>query len=117
MKKRLALKQVGSNRIVEAVPIDQLQESKSPLVRFLNYRQLPYGQDEYYVLSFRPRITKAGKRMASLVVADSGRELMSMIVFPSAFAMAFTRIDEGNAYKINYSISKDEDLVFQEVVA
>ena len=108
---------VGSNRIVEAVPIDQLQESKSPLVRFLNYRQLPYGQDEYYVLSFRPRITKAGKRMASLVVADSGRELMSMIVFPSAFAMAFTRIDEGNAYKINYSISKDEDLVFQEVVA
>jgi len=108
---------VGSNRIVEAVPIDQLQESKSPLVRFLNYKQLPYSQDEHYVLSFRPRITKAGKRMASLVVADSGRELMSMIVFPSTFAMAYTRIEEGNAYKINYSISKDEDLVFQEVVA
>jgi DNA polymerase-3 subunit alpha len=108
---------VGSNRIVEAVPIDQLQESKSPLVRFLNYKQLPYSQDEHYVISFRPRITKAGKRMASLVVADSGRELMSMIVFPSTFAMAYTRIEEGNAYKINYSISKDEDLVFQEVVA
>jgi DNA polymerase III subunit alpha len=108
---------VGSNRIVEAVPVDQIRESDSPLVRFLNYKQLPYGQDEYFVLSFKPRITKAGKRMASLVVADSGRELMSMIVFPSTFAMAYTRLEEGKAYKINYSLSKDEDLVFQEVVS
>jgi DNA polymerase-3 subunit alpha len=107
---------VGSNRIVEAVPVDQIQETASPLIRFLNYKQLPYGQDEYFVLSFKPRITKAGKRMASLVVADSGRELLSMIVFPSTFAMAYTRLEEGNAYKINYSLSKDEDLVFQEVV-
>jgi DNA polymerase-3 subunit alpha len=107
---------VGSNRIVEAVPVDEIRESKSPLIRFLNYKQLPYGNDEYFVLSFKPRITKAGKRMASLVVADSGRELLSMIVFPTAFAMAYTRIEEGNAYKINYNLSKDEDIVFKEVV-
>lgn len=108
---------VGSNRIVEAVPVDEIRESDSPLVRFLNYKQLPYGQDEYFVLSFKPRTTKAGKRMASLVVANSGRDLMSMVVFPSTFAMAYTRIEPGNAYKINYNISKDEDLVFQEVVS
>jgi DNA polymerase III subunit alpha len=108
---------VGSNRIVEAVPVDELKESKSALVRFLNYKSLPYSQDEVFVLSFKPRTTKAGKRMASLVVADSGRDLMSMVVFPSNFAMAYTRIDEGNAYKINYNKSKDDDLVFQEVVA
>jgi DNA polymerase III alpha subunit len=107
---------VVSNRIVEAVPIDEIRESSSALVRFLNYKQLPYGQDEYFVLSFKSRVTKAGKRMASLVVADSGRELLSMIVFPSNFAMAYTRLEEGNAYKINYSLSKDEDLVFQEVI-
>jgi DNA polymerase III subunit alpha len=108
---------VGSNRIVEAVPIDELQSSKSPLIRFLNYKTLPYGQDEYFVLSFKSRITKAGKRMASLVVADSGRDLLSMVVFPTTFAMAYTRIDEGNAYKINYSLSKEDDLIFQEIVA
>jgi DNA polymerase-3 subunit alpha len=106
----------GSNRIVEAVPVDEIRESNSPLIRFLNYKQLPYGQDEYYVLSFKPRTTKAGKRMASLVVADSGRELMSMIVFPSNFAMAYTRLEEGKAFKINYNLSKDEDMVFQEVL-
>lgn len=108
---------VGSNRIVEAVPVDQLKESASPLIRFLNYKQLPYGNDEYYVLSFKSRKTKAGKNMGTLVVADSGRELMSMVVFPSTFAMAYTRIEEGQAFKINYSLSKDEDLVFQEVVS
>jgi hypothetical protein len=107
---------VGSNRIMEAVPIDEIRESSSPLVRFLNYKQLPYGQDEYFVLSFKPRITKAGKRMASLLLADSGRDLLSLIVFPSNFAMAYTRLEPGNTYKINYSLSKDEDLIFQEVV-
>jgi len=107
---------VGSNRIVEAVPVDEIRESDSPLIRFLNYKQLPYGQDEYYVLSFKHRRTKAGKNMGTLVVADSGRELMSMIVFPSTFAMAYTRLEEGKAFKINYNLSKDEDLVFQEVV-
>ena len=107
---------VGSNRIVDAVPVDEIRQSNSPLVRFLNYKQLPYGQDEYFVLSFKPRITKTGKRMASLILADSGRELLSLVVFPSTFAMAYTRLEAGNAYKINYSVNKEEDLIFQEVV-
>jgi DNA polymerase-3 subunit alpha len=106
---------VGSNRIVEAVPVDQLQESKSPLVRFLNYKQLPYSQDEHYVLAFKPRITKANKRMATLILADSGRELLSLVVFPSAFAKAYVGIQEGSAYKIDYSINKDDDLIFQDI--
>ena len=54
--------------------------------------------------------------MASLVVANSDRDLLSMIVFPTAFAVAYTRIEEGNVYKIDYSLSKDEDLIFQEVI-
>jgi DNA polymerase-3 subunit alpha len=108
---------VGSNRVVEAVPIDELRESKSALVKFLNYKQLPYGQDEYFVLSFRPRITKAGKRMAALVVADSGRDLLSMIVWPNEFAKAYVKLEEGKAFKINYSPNKEDELVFKEVLS
>lgn len=108
---------VGSNRIIEAVPIDEIRESSSSMVRFLNYKQLPYGQDEYFVLSFKPRITKTGKRMGSLLLADSERDLLSLIVFPSNFAMAYTRLEAGNAYKINYSTSKSEDLIFEEVIS
>lgn len=106
----------GSNRIVEAVPVDEIRESNSPLVRFLNYKQLPYGQDEYFVLAFKPRITKTNKRMATLILADSGRDLLSLVVFPSVFPKAYIGLQEGSAYKIDYSINKDDDLIFQDIV-
>jgi hypothetical protein len=107
---------VGSNRIVEAVPVDEIRESKSPLIRFLNYKQLPYGQDEYFVLAFKPRVTKTNKRMATLILGDSGRELLSLVVFPSAFPKAYVGLEAGSAYKINYSVNKDDDLIFQDIV-
>ena len=106
----------ANNRIMEAIPVDQIRESGSALIKFLNYKQLPYANDEHYVISFKPRITKTNKRMASLVVADAGREIMSMIVFPSAFAKAYVSIEEGKACKIDYSKNKDEDLILQEVI-
>ena len=106
---------VGSNRIMEAIPVDQLQDHNSPLIRFLNYKQLPYGGNEYFVLSFKPRITKTGKRIASLVVADSNREMISSIVFPTSFAMAYTRIEEGGIYEMTFSKTKDGDIALKEV--
>lgn len=107
---------IGSNSILEAVPVDDIDKSKSPLVRFLNYKTLPYGDDEVFVVAFSKRTTKAGKRMGTLVVADSGRDLYSMVVFPSQFSQAYMKIEAGNAYKINYSESKEGDLVFQGVI-
>jgi DNA polymerase-3 subunit alpha len=107
---------VGSNRILEAIPVENIKESNSGLVKFLNYKQLPYKDGEHYVVAFKPRITKAGKRMASLIVADANRELQPVIVFPTAFAMAYTRIEEGKAFKMEFGKTKDEDLVLQEVI-
>jgi DNA polymerase III alpha subunit len=77
---------------------------------------LPYGQDEYYVLAFKPRVTKTNKRMATLILADSGRELLSLVVFPSTFPKAYISLEAGSAYKIDYSINKDDDFIFQDVV-
>ena len=108
---------VGSNRIMEAIPGDEIQGNQSTLIKFLNYKQLPYGPNEHYVLSFKPRVTKAGKRMASLVVADSGRELKSVVVFPTAFAMAYTRIDEGKAFEMTFGETKDGDITLKEVIS
>lgn len=106
---------VGSNRIMEAIPVEEIQDSKSALVRFLNYKQLPYGENEYYVLSFKPRITKTGKRMATMVVADNSRGLSSVVVFPTAFAMAYTRVEEGKAFPMEFSKTKDGDITLKEV--
>ena len=105
----------SSNRIAEAVPIDEVKESKSSLVRFLNYKTLPYGQDEYYVLSFTPRMTKAGKRMGYLTIADYDRNLTSVVVFPTMFAEAYMKCEPGAVRKLTMSEMKDGTITLKEI--
>ena len=105
----------SDNRIVSAVPVDEIKGSDSALVRFLNYRMLPYKDDELFVVSFKPRITKAGKKMASLTLADTSRELHSVTVFPTAFAKAYMKIEEGQAYKFEFGKTKDGTVILEDV--
>jgi DNA polymerase-3 subunit alpha len=105
----------NDNRIVSAIPVDQIKGSTSGLVKFLNYRQLPYTEEEMFVVSFKPRVTKAGKKMASLTLADTGRELHSVTVFPTAFAKAYMKIEEGNPYKFSFGKTKDGTITLEDV--
>jgi DNA polymerase III subunit alpha len=105
----------SDNRIVSAVPADEIKTSKSSLVKFLNYKMLPYKEGEHFVVSFKPRVTKAGKKMASLVVADAGREMHSIVVFPMQFAKAYMKIEEGNVYKFDFGKTKDGTVTMNEV--
>jgi DNA polymerase III alpha subunit len=107
---------VSDNRIVNAIPADQIKKSKDPLVKFLNYKMLPYKEGEQFVVSFKPRMTKAGKKMANLVVADAGRELHSVLVFPTAFSKAYMTIEEGNVYKVSLGKTKDGTVILEDVV-
>jgi DNA polymerase III alpha subunit len=70
-----------------------------------------------FVVSFKPRITKAGKKMASLTIADSGRDLHSVTVFPTAFAKAYMKIEEGNVYKFSLGKTKDGTVILEDVNA
>jgi hypothetical protein len=54
--------------------------------------------------------------MASLVVADHERKMESIVVFPTAFAMAYTRLEEGGAFELEFSKTKDGDLTLKEVI-
>jgi DNA polymerase-3 subunit alpha len=107
---------VSDNRIVNAIPADSIKESKDALVKFLNYKQLPYKGEEQFVVSFKPRMTKAGKKMANLVVADAARELHSVLVFPTAFSKAYMTIEEGNVYKVSLGKTKDGTVILEDVV-
>jgi len=107
----------SDNRIVSAVPIDEVKGSDNALVKFLNYKQLPYKEEEMFVVSFKPRITKAGKKMASLTLADTARDLHSVTVFPTAFATAYMKIKEGNAYKFSFGKTKDGTTIMEDVNA
>ena len=106
----------GANRISEAIPIDELKEHKdSPLVKFLNYKQIPFANDEHFVLSFTPRVTKAGKRMANMIVADSSREMTAVMVFPTMFSTGYMKCQPGKVAKINFGETKEGTITLKEV--
>jgi DNA polymerase III subunit alpha len=105
----------NDNRIVSAIPIDEIKESTNALVKFLGYKQLPYKEDEMFVVSFKSRITKAGKKMASLTLADTSRDLHSVTVFPTAFPKAYMHIEEGKSYKFSFGKTKDGTVIMEDV--
>jgi DNA polymerase-3 subunit alpha len=107
----------SDNRITEAIQIDDIGKVESALVKYLNYKQLPYKDEEMFVVSFKPRITKAGKKMATLTVADASRELHPITVFPTAFAKAYMKIQEGSAYKFDLGKTKDGTVIMEDVHA
>jgi DNA polymerase III alpha subunit len=95
--------------------VDELKKSESALFKFLNYKQLPFKEEEMYVVSFKPRMTKAGKKMASLTLADVSRELHPITVFPTAFPKAYMKIKEGHAYKFEFGKTKDGTITLEDV--
>ena len=106
----------SDNRIISAIPADEIKGNDSALVKFLNYKQLPYKEEEMYVVAFKPRVTKAGKKMASLTLADATRELHSVTVFPTAFPKAYMKVKEGQAYKFEFGKTKDGTIIMEDVI-
>ena len=106
----------NDNRIVSAVPADEVKESKNSLIKFLNYKTLPFKDGEHFVVAFKPRVTKAGKKMASLTLADSGRDLHAVTVFPTAFPKAYMNIQEGNVYNFTFGKTKDGTVIMEDVI-
>lgn len=105
----------NDNRIVSFIPSDEIKGSTNALVKFLGYKQLPYTDEEMFVVSFKPRITKAGKKMASLTLADTSRDLHSITVFPTSFAKAYMHIEEGKSYKFDFGKTKDGTVTLEDV--
>jgi DNA polymerase-3 subunit alpha len=106
----------NDNRILSAVPVDQLKGSQNALVKFLGYKQLPFTDEEMFVVAFKPRVTKAGKKMASLTLADTSRDLHSITVFPTAFARAYMNIEEGKSYKFVLGKTKEGTVILEDVL-
>lgn len=105
----------NDNRIVSFIPSDEIKSSSHALVKFLGYKQLPYKDDEMFVVSFKPRVTKTGKKMASLTLADTKRDLHSITVFPTSFAKAYMHIEEGKYYKFDFGKTKDGTVTLEDV--
>jgi len=107
----------SNNRILEAIPADQIGDHSNAIIKWLNYKMLPYSGDELYVVSFKPRVTKAGKKMANMTVADTARDLHPVTVFPTQFADAYMKIKAGNAYRLKLNKTKDGTVILGEILS
>jgi DNA polymerase-3 subunit alpha len=106
----------SDNRIVTAIPAAEIKDSKASIIRFLNYKTLPFKDDELYVVAFNTRVTKAGKKMGSLTLADASRDLHPVTVFPTAFPKAYMKIKEGTAYRFSLGKTKDGTIILEDVL-
>ena len=106
----------NDNRIISSVPVDEIKKSSSALVKFLSYKQLPFKDEEMFVIAFKPRTTKQGKKMASMTLANTSRELKSILVFPTSFAKAYMNIKEGNSYKFVLGETRDGTVILEDVL-
>ena len=50
-------------------------------------------------------------------MADVSRDLHSVTVFPTAFAKAYMKIEEGNAYKFKFGKTKDGTTILEDINA
>jgi len=107
----------SDNRVMEAIPSEDISKSTSATVKMLNYRQLPFAGDEKYIVAFKSRITKTtGKKMANLVIADSSRDLHTVVVFPTQFAKAYMKLEEGKAYNLELGQAKDGTITLTDIL-
>jgi hypothetical protein len=68
------------------------------------------------VLSFKPRVTKAGKKMAHMIVANADREMKPIIIFPRQFSEGYMKCEPGTATKMTFGKSEDGSLILNEVI-
>lgn len=106
----------ASNRVAAMIPIDQIDQYKDhPFIRFLNFKQIPYADDEYFILTFRNIVTKTGKKIAYITAADSSRNLYPVVSFSSTFANAYMLCEPGKALKMKIGVMKDGTTILEEV--
>ena len=106
---------IGSNRVVEFVPIEEIDSSESGIIKWLNLTDDPCAQEEIFVMSFLPRVTKKGDRMGTLIGSTSERELVSMVVFPRQFPVAFAKMTPGTTHRVTCKEGNDGGLILERV--
>lgn len=108
---------IANNRVVKWITTDELINDKGGVIQeLLEARELPLVEGQAKVVSFNVRNTKAGKKMAEVVFADEYKDMISAIVWPSDFAMAYTKCKEGSIVDVRFAELADGGYALQQVL-
>jgi DNA polymerase-3 subunit alpha len=90
---------VSDNRIGAYATAEDLKDLTNPFIKYLQAKTLNLGEDELYTISFTPRLTKAGQKMANAVLADKDKDLHSLVIFPNMYATSLVNMKPGAVCK------------------
>jgi DNA polymerase III alpha subunit len=90
---------VSDNRIGAYATAEDLKDLTNPFIKYLQAKTLNLGNDELYTISFTPRLTKSGQKMANAVLADKDKDLYSLVIFPNMYATSLVNMKPGAVCK------------------
>lgn len=107
---------VADNRVARYVPALQIvPDSDNTFVKWLfSDGDKSLGDDMYEVVSFQPHTTKAGKKMAYLVLADENKDMIRALAFPQNFPKVFSHCREGQAAMVTFAQTDDGTIYIKD---
>jgi DNA polymerase-3 subunit alpha len=107
---------VGDNRIHRYVAIDKVvnEDITDTFVNYLYASNFDI-EDKYYVVDFTTYITKAKKKMAHIIISDSGKKLIRCIVFPTMYSRSLGLMRSGSVCKLEFSHGEDGTIIVKEI--
>lgn len=105
------------NRIMKYIPVDEFDgKNKEHFVRFMYKNGGKPKSGELEVLAVERRFTGKRQLMATVVVANSDREMRRLFVFPATYATNAGKIKEGKVLSAKLGKSQDGTLFIKEIL-
>jgi len=105
---------VANKTICESIPVEDVYKNKdNAFIKYLAYKEMPCSEKESFVVSFKPRLTKAGKKMATMVVSDYQKHLSGVLVFPKVFPEAYMKCEAGTTAPLTLDKLEDGAMAFK----
>ncbi len=99
---------IANNSVVDYITTSDINgDVKAPLKSYLSARELSVPETQLKVVSFTPRTTKAGKKMATVVFTDEYKNLTSAQVWPTLFMKGLTMCKPGALLDVKLTETDD----------
>lgn len=109
---------ISNNRVTRHIKVEDLTNDEGgnfqEFLEATSFPDVPEGM--HRVVAFTSRVTKAGKKMAEMVLTDEHKNLTPVLVFPMAFMRAYTRCREGEVVDVVLKETKEGTLFLENVL-
>lgn len=108
---------VADNRVAKYMTMKELDEGlNNSFYKWLREKEPSVPEDFHRVISFKSHKTKAGKRMAYIVLQDENGALSHVLAFPQQFISAYSKCAEGALVRLALRETDDGTQFINEIL-